>query len=152
MSTAVRSLVAVDPGAAAWRTISPERTVLVIVHTVTAWNRFEDVLVVFDSDRRIQLVFTFPDASAVSGGIQEHLTAQGAQVIPWDRALTVDFDLALSAHHSGDLHRVRAPVAVLSHGMGYTKYSHREPGAGSREPGAGSREPTARPTGSVRGG
>ncbi|TDD59995.1 hypothetical protein E1263_12925 [Kribbella antibiotica] len=128
MSTADRLLVPVGPDSAPWRTISPHRTVLVIVHTVTAWNRFADILPVFDSDRRVQLVFTFPDASAVSAGIEEHLVAQGTRVIPWERALAADFDLALSAHHSGDLHKVRAPLAVLSHGMGYTKYSHRDTG------------------------
>ena len=45
-----------------WITVRTTRTVLIVVHTMTAWNRLSDILPVFDSDRRIQLVFTFPDA------------------------------------------------------------------------------------------
>ncbi|QNE18176.1 hypothetical protein F1D05_10070 [Kribbella qitaiheensis] len=146
MSTADRMLVPVGPNAARWRTISPHRTVLVIVHTVTAWNRFADILPVFDSDRRVQLVFTFPDASAVSAGIEEQLARQGVRIIPWERAVTVDFDLALSAHHSGDLHKVRAALVVLSHGMGYTKYSNRDTGTpGHRDTGTPGHRDTGTP-------
>ncbi|MFD7155650.1 hypothetical protein ACFV9C_13675 [Kribbella sp. NPDC059898] len=132
----------VDPDAADRLTMATERTVLVVVHTITAWNRFQDVLPVFDSDRRIQLVFTFPDAAVISPDLKQYLAAAGAVVVPWEQALRTRFDLALSAHHSGPLQRIQAPLAVLSHGMGYTKYStgSREPGAGSREPGAGSRD------------
>ncbi|WP_336087236.1 hypothetical protein [Nocardia sp. SSK8] len=104
-----------------WITVQTARTVLIVVHTMTAWNRLSDILPVFDSDRRIQLIFTFPDVSKVTGDVEEQLRTSGAQTIPWERALTDNFDLAISVHHSGDLHRISAPLAVLSHGVGYSK-------------------------------
>lgn len=32
-----------------------------------------------------------------------------------------EFDLAITANHSGGLHRLRAPVVIVSHGVGYCK-------------------------------
>ncbi|MFC6010774.1 hypothetical protein [Nocardia lasii] len=104
-----------------WITVRTTRTVLIVVHTMTAWNRLADILPVFDSDRRVQLVFTFPDVSAVTGDVERQLDESGAVRILWARALTDEFDLAISVHHSGELHRISAPLAVLSHGIGYTK-------------------------------
>lgn len=103
--------------------MAPLRSVLVVVHTTTAVNRFADILPVFDSDRRVQLIFTFPAASAVTADIEEHLRADGALVMPWAQAVVTEFDLALSVHNSGNLHDINAPLAILSHGIGYTKYS-----------------------------
>ncbi|GAA1700009.1 hypothetical protein GCM10009765_56760 [Fodinicola feengrottensis] len=123
-----------------WRTIQPARTVLVIVHTVTAATRLADVLPVFDADLRIQVVFTTPGTSAVRAGVAEVLAALGAATIPWAQALQTEFDLAIAAAHSGSLHEINAPLVLLSHGIGYTKNTagSRVPGPGSRVPGPGS--------------
>ncbi|WP_280197347.1 hypothetical protein [Nocardia cyriacigeorgica] len=104
-----------------WITIQSSRTVLVVVHTMTAWNRLADILTVFDSDRRVQLVFTFPAVSDVTGDVERQLADDGALVIPWSQALTGTFDAAIAVHHSGELHRISAPLAVLSHGIGFSK-------------------------------
>ncbi len=122
-----------------WITVQTTRTVLIVVHTITAWNRLSDILPVFDSDRRIQLIFTFPDVSNVTGDVERQLSSSGARMISWNRALTDEFDLAISVHHSGDLHKISAPLAVLSHGVGYSKIA-RESGIGNRESGIGNRE------------
>ncbi|WP_410595523.1 hypothetical protein [Amycolatopsis sp. lyj-23] len=135
--------VPVGPQSRRWNTAPIERTALVVVHTVTALNRLHDILTVFDSDRRVQLVYTIPGASAAEAGVEPELTELGAVVLPWHQALATEFDLAISVHNSGNLHEIAAPLAILSHGIGYTKYSSRKPEAGSRKPEAGSRKPEA---------
>ncbi|OLF11685.1 hypothetical protein BLA60_12210 [Actinophytocola xinjiangensis] len=103
-----------------------------VVHTVTALNRLNDLLTVFDSDRRIQLVCGVPGTSAVTAGVEEALAGSGAVVLPWQQAIMTEFDLAVSVHHSGNLHDIVAPLAVLSHGIGYSKYSNRRSANGNR--------------------
>jgi len=132
----------IGPEAARWTTVPIERTVLVIVHTITSANRLADILPVFESDSRVQIVFTAIGASAISEGVVDALTNLGGIVIPWDQAVQTNFDLAMSVNHSGELWKIAAPLAILSHGIGYTKYSaeSRHPPhqhSLSREPGAG---------------
>jgi hypothetical protein len=124
-------------------TVSAERTVLVIVHTVASGTRLLDLLPVFESDPRVQLVFTTPGTSAVSQGVSEFLAGLGVVVIPWAQAIHIGFDLAVTANHSGDLHDINAPLAVISHGIGYTKNStgNRKPETGNRKPETGNRKP-----------
>ncbi|WP_394617172.1 hypothetical protein JNUCC0626_47480 [Lentzea sp. JNUCC 0626] len=114
-----------------------------MVHTVTAVNRFADILPVFDSDQRVQIVYTCPQASAVTNGVEEHLSTMGVLLMPWEQAVLTEFDLALSVHNSGNLHDIHAPLAILSHGIGYTKNSpgNRKPETGNRKPETGNRKP-----------
>jgi hypothetical protein len=135
--------VPLGPDGQRWRTIATERSVLAVVHTVTAANRLADILPVFDSDRRVQVVYTCPRASAVTNGVEEHLAATGALVMPWEQAIVTEFDLALSVHNSGNLHDINAPLVILPHGLGYTKYStgNRKPETGNRKPETGNRKP-----------
>jgi hypothetical protein len=105
-----------------WRTISIERTVLVVVHNVTAATRLFDVLPVIATDRRIQLVFTCPGSSVFAAGTAEYLAARDIPMLPWAQALQMPVDLAIAASLGGDLHKIRAPLIVLPHGMGYNKY------------------------------
>ncbi|WP_163509958.1 hypothetical protein [Fodinicola acaciae] len=141
--TAVDTWTKVPVGlqAARWRTIQPKRTVLVVVHTVTTATRLLDVLPIFESDLRVQVVFTTPGHSAVSAGVDTVLADLGAAVIPWTQALHSEFDLAIAAAHSGNLHEINAPVVLLSHGIGYTKNSpgNRQPATGNRQPATGNR-------------
>lgn len=132
MSTSYWAKVPVGPHSRRWNTVHAERTVLVVVHTVTALNRLNDLLTVFDSDRRIQLVCGVPGTSAVTAGVEEALAGSGAVVLPWQQAIMTEFDLAVSVHHSGNLHDIVAPLAVLSHGIGYSKYSNRRSANGNR--------------------
>ncbi|MFB9903094.1 hypothetical protein [Allokutzneria oryzae] len=115
----VRSPVGVHAGR--WATLPGTRKVLFVVHTVTSANRLLDLVPLFDSDLRVQLVFTCPDASAIRGGVQECFAELGVLAIPWEQALHTEFDLAIAANHSGNLHELRAPLMIVSHGVGYSK-------------------------------
>ncbi|WP_189257945.1 hypothetical protein [Lentzea flava] len=121
--------------------MAAERSVLAVAHTVTALNRLADIIPVFDSDQRVQIVYTCPQASAVTNGVEEHLATMGALVMPWEQAIMTEFDLALSVHNSGNLHDINAPLAVLSHGIGYTKHSPRNPKPETRNPKPETRNP-----------
>ncbi|KUL55466.1 hypothetical protein ADL22_00810 [Streptomyces sp. NRRL F-4489] len=130
-------------GAARWRTVAPERTVLGVIHNVTSATRLLDLLAVFDGDLRIQTVFTCTHSSAFESGTAEFVTARGLPFLPWDEAIRQKFDLAIATSRGGELQEISAPLIGAPHGAGYNKTLSREPGAGSREPGAGSREPGA---------
>ncbi|WP_328605551.1 hypothetical protein OG943_36980 [Amycolatopsis sp. NBC_00345] len=105
-----------------WRTVSTERTLLAVVHNVTAATRLLDVLSLFAGDPRIQTVFTCPGSSAFTRGTEEFLSARGIPLLPWPEAIRTEFDWALAASYGGDLHELRAPLTVVPHGMGYNKY------------------------------
>jgi hypothetical protein len=83
-----------DAGRAA--TYSPERTVLAVVHHMTAANRLADVMPLVESDRRIQVIYTCPPTSIFPGWAQDYLRRMGAVVIPWQQAVQQRFDLAVS--------------------------------------------------------
>ncbi|MFE1316364.1 hypothetical protein [Kitasatospora phosalacinea] len=141
--------VPVGADAARWTTRSSCRRVLLIVHNVTAATRLLDVVGLFRDDLRVQLTATCPGTSPFRSGLPELLASLGVPVLPWDQALALAPDLAISASFGGQLQLIEGELAVLSHGVGYNKKlatpgaGSREPGAGSREPGAGSREPGA---------
>ncbi|MER7409753.1 hypothetical protein ABT395_05870 [Streptomyces cacaoi] len=137
--------VPVGEGAERWTSRRVDRRVLLVVHNVTSAGRLLDVLPLFHDDFRVQLMVTCTGSSAFEGGVRELFAELGLPVLPWEQALATPVDLALSASFGGQLSLIQGKLAVLSHGVGYTKKlagGSREPGAGSREPGAGSREPT----------
>ncbi|GAB3573732.1 hypothetical protein GCM10027445_33380 [Amycolatopsis endophytica] len=109
-----------------WHTVRTERTVLVIVHNTTAATRLFDILPLFATDPRIQTVFTCPGSSAFTAGTHEYLAKAGIEVLPWETALRMPADLAISASYGGGLHDVAAPLMVVPHGMGYNKYLESE--------------------------
>ncbi len=115
-----------------------QRTVLVVVHHVTAGTRLADVVPMLESDRRVQVVFTWARASVFSGGVAEFLARLGGVVLPWQQAAQVRFDLAVAASY-GLLERLHAPVVTLSHGVGVGRYTSRwdGPGPRARREGAG---------------
>ncbi|WP_433259611.1 hypothetical protein ACQPYK_48605 (plasmid) [Streptosporangium sp. CA-135522] len=115
--------VPVGLDAARWTTFSDCRTVLVVVHTVTALTRLLDILPVLSTDRRIQTVFTSPGTSTFHSGVDEFLRDMEAPTIPWAQATHTPFDLALTASLGGELHKISAPLIIIPHGVGYTKYS-----------------------------
>jgi hypothetical protein len=106
-----------------------QRTVLVVVHTVTAGTRLVDVVPLLETDLRVQVVFTYAPSALISGGVREYLECLGGVVLPWQLATQMRFDLALAAS-DGLLEWVHAPVLRMPHGVGYTKYPARWDGDG----------------------
>ncbi|MBT0773528.1 hypothetical protein KIH74_31570 [Kineosporia sp. J2-2] len=115
-----------------WATVHTRRTVLAVVHNVTAATRLLDVLGVVGGDERVQLVFTVIGSSAFTDGTDDFLLDCGIVPTPWDEAVKAPVDLVISASYGGDLQLLKAPVVVVPHGMGYNKYLRR---AGSDQPG-----------------
>ncbi len=109
-----------------WMTLPAWRTVLVVVHTVSAGQRLLDIVRLLGPDLRIQVVFTrAPDV--FREGVSEFLRTCGGIVIPWLQATRTRFDLALAASY-GSLHELHAPLIVLPHGAGHGKLAPRRPG------------------------
>ncbi|WP_139191069.1 hypothetical protein [Actinokineospora iranica] len=107
-----------------------------MVHNVTAATRLLDVLDLVARDSRIQVDFSVPQSSAFTTGTERFLLDRGMTPVPWAAARAAPFDLAISASHGGDLHRLAPPLIILPHGMGYNKYLGRESGnPGIRESG-----------------
>jgi hypothetical protein len=111
------------------QTLRYQRTVLVVVHTVTAGTRLADVVPLLEPDLRVQVVFTYAPSALTSGGVPEYLDRLGGIVVSWQLATQVPFDLALAAS-DGLLEWVHAPVMTMLHGVGYTKYPVRWDGEG----------------------
>lgn len=103
------------------RTLPYERTVLVVVHTVTAGTRLDDIVPLLETDPRVQVVFTFAPSALMSSGVEDFLARLGGVVVPWPQATQTQFDLALAAS-DGLLEWVHAPVMTVLHGAGYNKY------------------------------
>jgi hypothetical protein len=130
----------------AWRTVRYHRRLLVVVHNVTAATRLFDVLPLVTEDHRVQTFYTCPGSSAFTAGTVELLAARGLATIPWRKAIRLRFHLAIAASHGGELHKLRAPLMILPHGMGYNKTlkpetGNRKPETGNRKPETGNRKP-----------
>ena len=111
--------VPVGPDAERWVTRAGCKTVLVAVHTVTLGQRLAGVLPLFESDHRIQVIFTaVPDQ--FGNGVSRFLRRLDGVVIPWEQATNTSFDLALAAGHAS-VHELHAPVVVMAHGAGRNK-------------------------------
>ncbi|MFB7549824.1 hypothetical protein [Streptomyces sp. NPDC056154] len=137
--------VPVGDDAARWATRVKCLRVLVVVHNVTAATRLLDVLPLFDDDLRVQLLVTCTGSSAFAAGTAELLAETGVPVLPWAQAVETPVDLVVSASFGGQLELFSGRLAVLSHGVGYTKRlaapdtGHRTPDTGHRTPDTGSR-------------
>ncbi|WP_393916492.1 hypothetical protein [Halostreptopolyspora alba] len=146
MSLTERLSVPIGDAAATWSTRPDCHRVLVVAHTVTSMTRLLDVLPVFESDFRVQLVFTRARTSHFREGVDDFLRDLGVVVAPWEQAIEERFDLAITASLGDDLHRIKAPLVVLSHGAGYNKLGkpetgNRKPETGNRKPETGNRKP-----------
>ncbi|MFB4296496.1 hypothetical protein [Actinomadura sp. NTSP31] len=103
-----------------------------IVHTVTSGQRLLEAARLLENDLRVQVVFTQgPDVFGEE--VQRFLARLGAATVSWAQATQTRFDLAIAASHGG-LHEVHAPLIVMPHGVGHTKFVARRAGraAGSR--------------------
>lgn len=113
--------VPVGDDAERWATRGHSRKVLFVVHNVTSATRLLDVLPLFHDDFRVQLLVTCTGSSAFRAGVAELLAETGVPVVPWDQAVHTPVDLAVSASFGGQLRAFSGVLAVLSHGVGYTK-------------------------------
>ncbi len=111
------------------RTVRCQRTVLVVAHSVTAATRLADIVPLLESDRRVQVVYTWAPSSVFSAGVQDLLSRLGGVVVPWRQAVQARFDLAIAASH-GLLEQLHAPVLTVPHGVGFAKYPSRWAGSG----------------------
>ncbi|HEX8864906.1 MAG TPA: hypothetical protein VF821_04560, partial [Lentzea sp.] len=115
--------VPVGDEASRWITVGFDRTVLVVVRTVTTATRLLDVLDLICEDSRVQIVFTFESSSAFTAGVTAFIDAIGGLLLPWEQAVRHRFDIAIAASENGALHRLQAPVVLLPHGAGHNKFS-----------------------------
>lgn len=115
--------VPVGPDAGRWITCSGCKTVLVVVHTVTMGQRLAKLLPLFETDQRVQVVFT-AGPHAFGNGVARLLRRFDGVVIPWDQAIETTFDLALAAGYQS-VHELRAPLIVVPHGAAYNKLAVR---------------------------
>ncbi|MGP3977672.1 hypothetical protein ACTWQF_27385 [Streptomyces sp. 8N114] len=113
--------VPVGDDAARWATRGRCRRVLLVVHNVTCASRLLDVVPLFHDDVRVQLLLTCTGSSAFQAGVGELFAETGLPTVPWEQASATPVDLAVSASFGGQLHRIQGPLAILSHGVGYTK-------------------------------
>ena len=111
-----------------WVTRAGCKTVLVAVHSVTTGQRLAGILPLFESDRRVQVVFTAAP-EVFRNGVTGLLRRLDGVVIGWEQATRTTFDLALAAGHEA-VHELNAPLIVLPHGAGHNKLVvRREAGA-----------------------
>lgn len=111
--------VPVGLDAGQWVTREGCKTVLVAVHSVTMGQRLAEILPLFESDRRVQVVFTAaPDV--FRNGVARLLRRLDGVVIDWGQATRTTFDLALAAGYEA-VHELHAPLIVVPHGAGRNK-------------------------------
>ncbi|MGW2054355.1 hypothetical protein ACWCOZ_10610 [Streptomyces sp. NPDC001840] len=138
----------VGDDSARWTTRGRFRPVLLVVHNVTSATRLLDVLPLFRNDLRVQLLATCTGSSPFQAGVAELLAKTEVRVLPWEQAVRLPVDLAISASFGGELHLLKGKLIVLSHGVGYNKRLA-TPDTGHRTPDTGHPSPGARPPGAV---
>jgi hypothetical protein len=104
-----------------WSTLPHTLAVLFVVHTLASANRLADLVPLFESDFRVQLVFTRPDSASFPSGVDDHLHRSGAATISWKQAVHTTWDLVITANTSGNLEELSGPIVLVSHGVGYSK-------------------------------
>lgn len=105
---------ATDVGTGWWRTVRPDRKVLIMAPTMTSVKRLLDIAGLFHGDLRVELSFTVPP-NMLGRGTEAMLGALGVPVVSWRRAAEQHHDLAITTNLSG-IADVNAPVALFSHG------------------------------------
>ncbi|GAA1760287.1 hypothetical protein [Streptomonospora arabica] len=119
-----------DTGPLAPLTWPVERRALAMVHSWQAGDRLADIApAVVEGDPRVQVVYSATGGSPFSASGAEYARRLDAAVLPWERARTHRYDLAIAAHLD-DFTDVRAPALVVAHGVGLSKLVPRKPGYG----------------------
>ncbi|TQN32233.1 hypothetical protein FHX37_2183 [Haloactinospora alba] len=115
-------------------THTPERTVLVVVHHLTAGTRLAEVVPLLEHDPRIQVLYTAAPGSPFAQSGEEFIRGLGGVVVPWQAAVSTTFDLAVAANPGHQMAQLHAPVLTLEHGAGPGKLAARAGGHGPRAP------------------
>jgi hypothetical protein len=104
------------------------RAVLAVARSVPAAGRLLDVVPLLDPDS-VSVTFTVPPGSVSQTGVLPLLHEAGVtRLLPWRQALRGRFALALAASPKGGLHRLRAPLLMLPHGVGHNRLVGAAPG------------------------
>jgi hypothetical protein len=111
--------VPVGLDSARWVTRGGCKTVLVVVHSVTTGQRLARILPLFETDSRVQVLFTAAP-EVFTGGVARLLRRLDGATIGWEQATRSTFDLALAAGYEA-VHELHAPLLVMPHGAGYNK-------------------------------
>ena len=111
--------VPVGLDAGRWITRAGCKTVLVVVHSVTTAQRLAGILPLFESDQRVQVVFTAAP-EVFSGGVSRLLRGLDGVTVGWEQATRTTFDLALAAGYEA-VQELHAPLIVVPHGAGHSK-------------------------------
>ena len=101
-------------------TLHPVRDVLVVVRTMTCWNRLVDVLPALQADP-IAVHVVIEVGSRFAAGLREYLLSIGTNPLSWRQARSRHFDLVLAAHASSRLAELPGPLVLLPHGAGYSR-------------------------------
>ncbi|WP_188192163.1 hypothetical protein [Nonomuraea sp. SYSU D8015] len=113
--------VPIGAEAGLWRTVRADRNVLAVARTVTSVSRLLELLPLFRSDPRVQVLFTVAEGSAFDDGVGDYLRSVQARTVSWAQAVDTPFHLAISASANGGLHRLKAPVLLVPHGAGHNR-------------------------------
>ncbi|WP_223208122.1 hypothetical protein, partial [Actinopolyspora erythraea] len=105
-----------------WGTVPVSRRVLGVVRNLTALDRLGDVLPLLADDFRVETRFTHAAGSAFDTDLSDHFRRAGMRAVPWKRASSAEFALAISPSGNGALHELDMPVLTLSHGAGHHKH------------------------------
>jgi hypothetical protein len=96
--------------------------VLCVARTWTSAIKLLEICRTFRDDLRIRFVFTVDNGSEFSDGVEELLSRRGARPLSWDKIADLDYALTLTASESIDFARLRGPILVFPHGVGFHKY------------------------------
>jgi len=121
-------MVPFDSRTRQWVTVDADHSVLLVSHNITTLSRMLDIIPAFDNDPRIQLFITATAGDPFRHGLDAEIQETGIISLDWQDAQRIPFDLAIAASHHDGVEEMNSPLVVLSHGIGYTKYSDQEPG------------------------
>ncbi|RDB63919.1 hypothetical protein C1878_03790 [Gordonibacter sp. 28C] len=97
-----------------------EKTVLVMVRSPTTLVRSADLARHLFSDPRIQVLFTISEPrSTFSNELELAINRMGLPFVPWNEAVLETYDLAIIESSLDPLPEIKAPVIMLSHGVGH---------------------------------
>jgi hypothetical protein len=111
---------------ASWGPQEDRHTVLAVIHTAACAQHLLDVIRLVESDPRIKVAFT-ADSDLLDRGMERLVGDIGGVLVPWHRATTYDFGLAVATSLAA-VRRVRAPSIVMPFGERIETAARRETG------------------------
>jgi hypothetical protein len=92
-------------------------------------QRLAKLLPLFETDQRVQVIFTAAP-HAFGNGVAKLLRELDGAVISWEQAIATPFDLALASGYPS-VHELRAPLIVVPHGAAHNKLAVRTVAVGT---------------------